>query len=130
MIEDDQYHPGDGLERECLWHRFSELLQRGLDQVTHHWNTHYIRKSGFNVVNGRPDELYFIPEYYGAEDCIESVTQEKLDSAKAEYAVIDQPANIFQEYFQYLMDDNNFLLPSNWTETTELYHALLRLARN
>ncbi len=57
LIEDDQYNPGDELKRECLWHCFFQLLQKDLDQLAYHWNTHYIRESRFNAVNGRPDEL-------------------------------------------------------------------------
>ena len=35
------------------------------DEVKEHWNNHQICKSLHNIVNGRPDSLYFLPEQHG-----------------------------------------------------------------
>jgi hypothetical protein len=56
------------LETECLWFSFSTLLQKELDKVLHHWNTHYIRRSRHDTLAGRPDELYYLPENVNAEN--------------------------------------------------------------
>ena len=55
----------DPLQRECLWFCFARVLQTGLDEVRDSWNTHYIRKSRYETVAGRPDSLYTIPEFHG-----------------------------------------------------------------
>ena len=56
------------LEMDCLWFCFSELLQKILDEIREHWNTHHIRGSRHNTVKGRPDSLYYLPELHGATD--------------------------------------------------------------
>lgn len=38
------------------------------DEVRNNWNTHYIRKSRFETVSGRPDSLFTIPEFHGGVD--------------------------------------------------------------
>lgn len=58
----------DPLMKECLWFSFARVLQIGLDEVKNNWNTHYIRKSRFETVNGRPDSLYTISEFRGGFD--------------------------------------------------------------
>ena len=66
------------LEAECLWFSFSNLLQKELDEVRHHWNTHYIRRSRHDTLAGRPDELYYLPENVDAENHVKVVEDEKL----------------------------------------------------
>ena len=45
LIEKDLFHPGSQLEEEALWYCFSRILQKDLDLVREHWNTHHIRDS-------------------------------------------------------------------------------------
>ena len=54
------------MNKECLWYCFSGILQADCNVVKEHWNTHYIRRSRHNTVKGRPDSLFFWPEYHGA----------------------------------------------------------------
>ena len=49
------------LDMECLWFCFAELIQKVLNEIKEHWNTHYIRKSRHDTVSGRPDSLYYLP---------------------------------------------------------------------
>ena len=65
-LEDQQvFNRASELQSECLWFVFASLLQADLDYVKEHWNTHYIRKSRYDTVAGRPDSLYFLPEVNG-----------------------------------------------------------------
>ena len=43
MVEAGELDTSDDLQKVCL--RFGPLLQKDLDIVKTHWNTHYIRKS-------------------------------------------------------------------------------------
>lgn len=54
------------MEVECLWFSFSGLLQKVLDEMKEHWNTHQIRGSRHDTISGRPDSLYYLPELRGA----------------------------------------------------------------
>ena len=59
LMECEVFTPGNDLEMECLWFCFSNLIQQDLDHVKDHWNTHYIRRSRYDTVPGRPMN-YFI----------------------------------------------------------------------
>ena len=65
MCDRGTLNMADPLQRECLWFCFARVLQTGLDEVRDSWNTHYLRKSRYETVAGRPDSLYTIPEFHG-----------------------------------------------------------------
>ena len=66
------------VKMECLWYCFSPVIQDELDAVKENWNTHYIRKSRHDTINGRPDSLFFLPEHHGAVDMLNQVPEEKI----------------------------------------------------
>ena len=68
MADAGDLNLADPLQKECLWFSFAKVLQVGFDEVKDNWNTHYIRKSRFETVSGRPDSLYTIPEFHGRVD--------------------------------------------------------------
>ena len=88
--------PGNTLHQECLWFCFAELIQQDLDFVKIHWNTHYIGQSRRDTVPRKPDELYFLPENFGASDLLQPVSPE----ARMKYKTTDS-MNDFQEYFNH-----------------------------
>ena len=60
---------GDVLHEVCIWFCFAELIlliQHDLDFVKFHWNTHYTRHSRHETIPGKPEELYYPPENFGA----------------------------------------------------------------
>ena len=77
------------LHKERLWFCFAELIQQDLDFVKIHWNTHYIRQSRRDAVPGKPDELYFFPEHFGASDFLQPVSPEKLEEARMKCKTTD-----------------------------------------
>ena len=68
MADEGDLNLADLLMTECSWTSFAKVVQIGLDEVKNNWNTHYIRKSRFETVSGRPDSLYTIPEVHGGID--------------------------------------------------------------
>ena len=48
------------LSMECLWYCFAPVIQKDLDIVKEHWNSHTVRKSRHNTVPGRPDSLFYL----------------------------------------------------------------------
>ena len=68
MIENEKFNPGSEIEKECIWFSFSGIIQKDLDFVKEHWNTHRIRDSRHDTVPGRPDELFCLPEDHGGVD--------------------------------------------------------------
>ena len=128
LIEREVFVPGNELQQECLWFSFCGILQEDLDRVRNHWNSHYIRESRFDTIGGIPDELYCIPEYYGMNDFIVPVPSDKICHAINAYPIQNEE-NIFQEYFQYVVEANGLHLPTNWREALNLYHQLLNFAQ-
>ena len=104
--------PGNTLHEECMWFCFAELIQQDLDFVKIHWNTHYIRQSRHDTVPGIPDELYFLPENFGASDHLQPVSPEKLDEAKMKCKETDSN-NDFQEYFNHVLSLCNISKPTH-----------------
>ena len=71
------------LEMECLWFCFSRLLQKMLDEVKEHWNTHRIRRSRHDTVSGRPDSLFYLPELHGiSEQFLLSISEAEMNYAR------------------------------------------------
>ena len=118
------------LEMECLWFCFSELLQKVLDEVKEHWNTHRIRGSRHDTVKGRPDSLYYLPELHGATDqFLLPITE--VESNYARTHVVESDAdNDYQEYFQYVSGICGLGQPEDWREALELYKIILQFAYN
>lgn len=90
------------LEMECLWFCFSRLLQKILDEVKEHWNTHQIRRSRHDTVSGRPDSLCYLPELHGASDqFLLPITEAEMSYARS-HVIESGSDNEYQEYFEYV----------------------------
>ena len=68
LIEEGHLNTDNGLQMQYLWICFSSLIQKNLDEVKEHWNTHRIRPSRFDTISGIPDELFYLPEIHGGVD--------------------------------------------------------------
>ena len=44
------------------------------------WNTHRIGKSHEDVIEGIPNQLFYIPEYFGFQNCRLEVTEEDISN--------------------------------------------------
>ncbi|XP_066935846.1 uncharacterized protein [Clytia hemisphaerica] len=112
------------LMMEALWYAFSDVLQRDLDEVRFHWNTHYIRKSAFGMTAGRPDSLYYLPELAGSEDRKQAVPFEKIQDV-SENVVVRDYRNEYSEYFDHVMETNRLEKPEDWRAALDLYNFFL-----
>ena len=117
------------LRMECLWYCFSVVIQSELDAVREHWNTHYIRKSRHDTVNGRPDSLFFLPEHHGTVDMLVQVSQEKTEYVSTH--VIDEvPTHELQEYFEYVRLSIGYSRPETWQAAIILYENLIDISEH
>ena len=116
--------------KECLWYCFSKLLQEECNTVREHWNTHYIRFSRHNTVKGRPDSLYFLPEYHGAtSNLLASVATNEIVCVTQEIT-LQEHDNEHQEYFEYVRQGLGLALPTTWKEALQCYERLIDIAEN
>ena len=86
---------------ECLWLCFSALIQKVLNEVKEHWNTHLIRKSRHDTVNGRQDSLFYLPEIRGGTQFLLPTTEADRQYAHC-HIVETEEHNDYQECFQYV----------------------------
>ena len=129
LIDQGQLNTADNLQKECLWFSFSDLIQADLNSVQRHWNSHYIRKSRFDTISGRPDELYFLPESSGATDHIQSVDEEDFQDMSAYCHHYSDEDNIFQEYFQMVKEQLGISSPTDWRAALDMYRLLCEIAQ-
>lgn len=118
------------LSKECLWHCFSGILQKDIDIVKEHWNTHRIRKSRYNTVSGRPDSLFYLPEHHGGvANLLMQVPEPEIHYASEEIVQVNH-VNEYQDYFDYAKDSLGLLPPSDCQEAYQLYSRLMQIAEN
>lgn len=130
LVESGMVDLGNELHRECLWFCYSSLIQKDLDHVKDHWNTHRIRPSRYGTVPGVPNVLYHLPERSGGSDCGIQVALDKLYEMEAylEQNSDEQELNIYEEYFHYVLDNEHFQIPHNTDEAWVLFQRLIEIA--
>ena len=104
------------LSMECLWNCFAPVIQKDLDIVKEHWNSHRIRKSRHNTGPGRPYSLFYLPEFHGAVgNLLLNVPQSETDCVSQH---INQRKNVneYQDYFDYARNALGISLSNHWQE--------------
>ena len=126
-------------ETTCTWNAsglcFLTFLQLELDKVKDDWNMHFIRQSRHITVSGVPDELYYLHQTRGFEDCgfqvsaddIENILNQRDIYGQAELAkdVDDE----LWEYFKYVSREQSLThSPEDWRQARDLYEKIVQLA--
>ncbi|XP_046863347.1 uncharacterized protein LOC124457101 [Xenia sp. Carnegie-2017] len=128
LMNQEVVSTGNELEMECLWFCFSSLFQQDLNHVKDHWNTHYIRRSRFDTVPGRPNKLYYLPERHNSEDFLQPVSQYQCDQV-LQTNYLDENKSEYEEYFVHVMDQAGLELPLDWRQALDLYNELIYIAK-
>lgn len=79
LVDRGVFLTGDVLHGVCIGFCFAELIeliQHDADFVKFHWNTRYIQHSRHETVPGKPEELYYPPENFGAWNHLHPVSPE------------------------------------------------------
>lgn len=127
LVDRGELSTSNVLQMECLWFSFSPLIQKELDEVCRHWNSHYIRKSRHDTVAGRPDELFYLPECIDAENQLQAIGNAKFQDM-FQYCHDYQEEYLYQEYFRTIATHGQFEEPNSWQEALDLYRQLLAIA--
>lgn len=128
MLDANILNTSNELRKECMWFCFNGVLQETLDQVKEYWNSHYIRSSRHETVAGVPDILYYLPERSNNCDCLVPLSDEKLCEGDALCEQAEEEENLYQEYFQYVMETNNIQYPTNHEQAYNLFVYLVNIA--
>lgn len=111
----------------------TSTFQEELNDVRGVWNSHSIQK-GHNHDNtvGKPLLLYTIPEYYGKQNCL--CVTERADVRICDEEIMALPQSTCEDTVYdlclLLMEDNNWIYPTNAEDGIELYLNLRRTIRN
>ena len=127
LVDRGELSTSNVLQMECLWFTFSPLIQKELDEVRRHWNSHYIRKSRHDTVAGRPDELFYLPECVDVENQLQAIGNAKFQDT-FQYCHDYQEEYLYQEYFRTIATHGQFEEPNSWQEALDLYRQLLAIA--
>ena len=127
LVERNVVDTSNEISMEYLWFCFNNILQADLDSVKDNWNSHYIRRSRYDTIPGRLNELYYLPENSGYQDYKCAVSEEDLYDM-GEYCEAPDDDSIFGEYFRYVVEIHNLVPPSNWREALLLYNNLMHFA--
>eukprot|EP00794_Sanderia_malayensis_P018498 gene18498-20351_t len=86
-----------------------------------------ISGSRHDTVAGKPDELYFLPEKFGAANQLHLVLQDKIEEAKLR-CTSSEATNDYQNYFNHVLSQLGREKPNHWKEALELNNYLLEHA--
>ncbi|XP_014675079.1 PREDICTED: uncharacterized protein LOC106815162 [Priapulus caudatus] len=129
LVLNGEVELGSELQRECLWFCYNRLIQDDLDHVKLHWNTHRIRPSRHGTVPGIPDVLYFLPQQQGVNDCKVHVKKcHMLEMENNLEASSETELSTYQEYFHYIIDNENLPYPKDTGDAYRLFEKLVFIA--
>ena len=126
MVDYGLLHLGNALHMECLWFCFSRLLQDDLNKVRDHWNSHKMSKSAYSAIDGVPDVMYFLPEYYAHEECKISVSEEQSKEMEV-HCQGEVEDSLYEEYFEYVLETEGWVYPGTVKEALTLYQHIINL---
>ena len=121
------------LHKECLWFCYQQLLQDELDRVKHHWNTHRIRPSRYGTVPGVPNVLYHLPHRSGGIECKVAIPADKINVMEIyvqDDGDDDDDSDLYQEYFDFVMDNEMLQYPNTPDEAFNLFKTLIVIANS
>ena len=120
MCAHELFHKGHQLETAALRFVFTCLIQKSLNDFGTYWNTHHITGTN-DIAGGVPDVMFYSADCHSQEP-----TDDSLRSADE---VCEQPTitgtDTLDEYLHYIMELENFNLPSSKQEGVVLYERLL-----
>ena len=107
---------------------FATTLQKELDDIVEHWNTHRIRKSRRNTISGRPDSIFYLPEQFGGTD-MKLIVPERQISDVVQDVVINEEGNEYTDYFEYVRSHLSLEMPTSWETSLELFQKIMRISQ-
>lgn len=119
------YNRTSELHREALWFTFSPLIQSDLDSIKTLWNSHYIRRSNYETIAGRPDLLYDLPERYGGTEKLINVSENDMVYIKENILVEIDDNSDYTEYFEYVMASYPLRIPETVQEAENVLTVLI-----
>ena len=111
MVESGEYNPDNKLEKECAKFCFTGVIKKQLNRFKSKWNTHYIRKSEFSQVHGRPDELYLLENVLYENQKLEFSDKEYVEMKNYVEEYLDDNGDVYANNFDHLCNTLGYQSP-------------------
>ena len=108
------------------------MLQKDLLEVMTQWNTHRIRKSHENSINGIPNILYNIPSV-GYRVCGSEISEQDIENIDGIMNIMEVKEALqvdidLTRYFYYVVTNEQFVYPPrNWHQAALVFDRLIEL---
>ena len=129
MVESGEYNPDDNLEKKCVKFCFKGVIKKDLNRFKSELNTHYIRKSHFSHVHGRPDELYFLENALYENQKLEFSDEDYVEMENYVEEYLDDNGDVYANYFDHLCNTLGYQYPEDLNSCKRLFHNLIQHAR-
>ena len=126
MVESGEYNPDDKLEKECAKFCFTGVIKKKLNRFKREWNTHYIRKSEYSQVRGRPDELYLLQNVLYENQKLEFSDEDYVEKKNYVAEYLDDNENVYANYFDHLCSTLGYQSPMDLNSWKRLFHNLIQ----
>ena len=77
-------------------------------------------------IDGVPDVMYFLPEYYAHEECKIFVSEEQTKEMEV-HGLGEVEDSLYEEYFEYVLETEGWVYPGTVKEALTLYHHIIKL---
>ena len=122
LVEEGSYDPGDEFQKALAWFCFSDLIKEELSSCLEQWNCHYIRKSEYSCVHGRPELLYDVFDNQGL--AADSSKIDEIQHAIDDNLSVNDDEIAMTEYFEYISFEAGLSVPNTFKEAKQSFMQL------
>ena len=126
MVESGEYNPDNKLEKEYAKFCFTGVIKKKLNRFKREWNKHYIRKSEYSQVHGRPDELCFLRNVLYENQKLEFSDEDYVEKKNYVAEYLDDNENVYTNYFDHLCSALGDQSPKDLNSCKRLFHNLIQ----
>ena len=115
LSDNDTLDTSDRVILDFVRFSFIDLIHHGLNRTKEEWDSHIISKSRNWGPSGRPTCMYNLPHLYDVQDYLHDTDFEELQELDGvvDSAPIADYSTKFQEFAEYLMEEDELEPPSN-----------------
>jgi len=121
------YQDHDPLHVECLRFCFMPIIRKELHSVAELWNIKNIQvKKNTNVIGGKPDVMFFMPEIYSKKSYLVAVDQEDVRICRNHYGkTVKNCSDDFESLINLLYPNGLNRVPQNTEQAINLYKDII-----
>ncbi|OXU20226.1 hypothetical protein TSAR_015327 [Trichomalopsis sarcophagae] len=114
---------------DCLRYCFGNLIEQEIELTRKEWNEHRIRmQAGRSVAGGIPNDLYNLPEKFGARDCHQPLNKQHVNILLKKYT--ENPILYPKRFEDIAKIIGKQSIPSTVSEALYLYVNIIDIIEN